>query len=172
MGKDCGGNFLYLDNGVKDCSGCMVPHKRENFDYMMGKLMEFHKKMCIRDSSTALWSMEAGIISVKGPWIMAFSAPDSVISLFISAIVDLTFSGSRFSEIHKSFNSILKPYSRITFTAFSENVATYICSFINFLSMSWKTKNVLRQGDESCLNYEKRMKSLVIRPPIIKKGCG
>lgn len=45
MGRDCGGNFLYLDNGVKDCSGCMVPHKRENYDHMMEKLMEFHKSL-------------------------------------------------------------------------------------------------------------------------------
>ncbi len=45
MGRDCGGNFLYLDNGVKDCSGCMVPHKRENYDHMMEKLMEFYKTL-------------------------------------------------------------------------------------------------------------------------------
>ncbi len=43
MGRECGGNFFYLDNGVKDCSGCAVPHKRSNYDYMMRKLTEFHR---------------------------------------------------------------------------------------------------------------------------------
>lgn len=27
--KDCGGNFKILDNGVKDCSNCNVPHDPE-----------------------------------------------------------------------------------------------------------------------------------------------
>ena len=30
MGRDCGGNFKYLENGVKDCSGCLLPHRRKN----------------------------------------------------------------------------------------------------------------------------------------------
>ncbi len=40
LGKDCGGNFLYHDNGIKDCSGCTLPHKPENYDYILKKLSE------------------------------------------------------------------------------------------------------------------------------------
>lgn len=36
----CGGNFKYTDNGIKDCSGCMVPHKRDNYGYIMSKYGE------------------------------------------------------------------------------------------------------------------------------------
>ena len=31
LGKNCGGNFKILENGVKDCSGCLRPHLRENY---------------------------------------------------------------------------------------------------------------------------------------------
>ena len=37
-GEDCGGNFIILENGTKDCSGCLVPHKRDNYDLIMKKL--------------------------------------------------------------------------------------------------------------------------------------
>ncbi len=42
MGRDCGGNYSYMENGVKDCSGCKVPHMKDNYDYMMGKITEFY----------------------------------------------------------------------------------------------------------------------------------
>lgn len=47
LGDQCGGNFTYTESGIKDCSGCMVPHKRENYDRIMEKmplLMELAKK--------------------------------------------------------------------------------------------------------------------------------
>ena len=31
LGRKCGGNFTYLESGVKDCSECLVPHRRENY---------------------------------------------------------------------------------------------------------------------------------------------
>ena len=31
LGRKCGGNFTYLESGVKDCSKCLVPHRRENY---------------------------------------------------------------------------------------------------------------------------------------------
>lgn len=40
MGENCGGNFEILENGVKDCSGCLVPHKAENYDFIINKLCE------------------------------------------------------------------------------------------------------------------------------------
>lgn len=35
---DCGGDFVILENGVKDCSACLLPHRPENYRYMMEKL--------------------------------------------------------------------------------------------------------------------------------------
>lgn len=31
LGDACGGNFTYTPDGIKDCSGCLRPHKRENY---------------------------------------------------------------------------------------------------------------------------------------------
>ena len=38
LGDKCGGNFTYLDNGIKDCSNCLLPHCRENYDRIMEKI--------------------------------------------------------------------------------------------------------------------------------------
>lgn len=38
----CGGNFKYHD-GIKDCSDCLVPHKRGNYGYIMSKYGELMK---------------------------------------------------------------------------------------------------------------------------------
>ena len=40
LGEKCGGNYKLLANGVKDCSGCMVPHKRNNYDYIGSRFKE------------------------------------------------------------------------------------------------------------------------------------
>ena len=40
LGDKCGGNFKYTDKGVKDCTDCLLPHKRKNFGYIMGKYNE------------------------------------------------------------------------------------------------------------------------------------
>ena len=47
LGDKCGGNFRYLENGIKDCTNCSIPHRRENYDKIMGKMcvvMELAKK--------------------------------------------------------------------------------------------------------------------------------
>lgn len=47
LGENCGGNFRYMENGVKDCTNCLLPHKLENYDYIMKKypeIMEFARK--------------------------------------------------------------------------------------------------------------------------------
>ncbi len=36
----CGGNFRYTDKGIKDCSKCTLPHKKDNYDYIMGKFKD------------------------------------------------------------------------------------------------------------------------------------
>ena len=38
LGPDCGGNFRLTKSGVKDCTGCLVPHRRENYEKIMEKL--------------------------------------------------------------------------------------------------------------------------------------
>lgn len=40
LGDKCGGNFRYLENGIKDCSGCLLPHKKDCYDYVIGKYPE------------------------------------------------------------------------------------------------------------------------------------
>ena len=36
----CGGNFIYTEDGIKDCSRCLVPHKKDNYGYIMSKYGE------------------------------------------------------------------------------------------------------------------------------------
>ena len=38
LGDQCGGNFSYLENGIKDCSNCLIPHRAENYDRIMEKM--------------------------------------------------------------------------------------------------------------------------------------
>lgn len=49
MLKDnCGGNFKY-NNGIKDCSDCMIPHSEGGYDYIMSKMGEVIEKASERD---------------------------------------------------------------------------------------------------------------------------
>lgn len=34
LGENCGGNYRYTETGIKDCSGCLRPHRRENYEAM------------------------------------------------------------------------------------------------------------------------------------------
>ncbi|EML6501812.1 cysteine-rich small domain-containing protein [Clostridioides difficile] len=43
LGENCGGNFKYTDKGIKDCSNCMLPHKKDNYNYIMGKFQDLVK---------------------------------------------------------------------------------------------------------------------------------
>ena len=47
LGDGCGGNFKYTEKGVKDCSGCGLPHSPGGYDYIMdkfGEIIELVKK--------------------------------------------------------------------------------------------------------------------------------
>ena len=47
LGDRCGGNFSYTENGIKDCSACLRPHRREQHDRIiaqMGLVLELAKK--------------------------------------------------------------------------------------------------------------------------------
>ena len=45
LGKRCGGEFVYLPNGVKDCSGCLFPHRKENYRTVIEKLTDSARTM-------------------------------------------------------------------------------------------------------------------------------
>ena len=36
----CGGNFRYTETGIKDCTNCTLPHRRDNYDYIIGKFKD------------------------------------------------------------------------------------------------------------------------------------
>lgn len=38
LGDKCGGAFTYTEKGIKDCSGCLVPHRRENYERIVEKM--------------------------------------------------------------------------------------------------------------------------------------
>lgn len=40
LGKECGGQYRILENGVKDCSDCLFPHRPENYDKVVQKLQQ------------------------------------------------------------------------------------------------------------------------------------
>ncbi len=47
LGDQCGGNFTYTEQGIKDCSACLRPHSREQYGSVCEKLrqvMEMAKK--------------------------------------------------------------------------------------------------------------------------------
>ena len=37
LGRECGGNFVYTENGIKDCSKCMIPHSKSAYEYIIDK---------------------------------------------------------------------------------------------------------------------------------------
>lgn len=38
LGRDCGGNFTVLENGVKSCENCLVPHGPDSWDRLMERI--------------------------------------------------------------------------------------------------------------------------------------
>lgn len=45
LGRECGGNFSYTENGIKSCSDCLVPHSENGYDYILSKLVLLNEKM-------------------------------------------------------------------------------------------------------------------------------
>ena len=37
LGEDCGGDFVYTDTGVKDCSECVLPHRPDAFERILSR---------------------------------------------------------------------------------------------------------------------------------------
>lgn len=42
LGVKCGGDFTVLENGIKDCSHCLFPHMKENYDLIIDRLKELY----------------------------------------------------------------------------------------------------------------------------------
>lgn len=40
LGDRCGGSFRYTEKGIKDCSGCLRPHIRENYSTICEKMTD------------------------------------------------------------------------------------------------------------------------------------
>ena len=40
LGDKCGGNFEYIDDKVKNCSNCLIPHSKDGYEYISKKLGE------------------------------------------------------------------------------------------------------------------------------------
>ena len=52
LGEKCNGNYTYTVTGVKDCTNCTIPHRRESYDYIVGRFQELDavaKKMNLQD---------------------------------------------------------------------------------------------------------------------------
>lgn len=40
LGTKCGGNPKMLDNGIKDCSGCILPHRKGGYETIVSRYQE------------------------------------------------------------------------------------------------------------------------------------
>ena len=40
LGERCGGNFVYTSYGIKDCSKCLFPHRRESYEVIVRRFSE------------------------------------------------------------------------------------------------------------------------------------
>ena len=45
LGEDCGGNFTYTREGIKDCSGCLIPHQAGSYEYIAARCGELVERM-------------------------------------------------------------------------------------------------------------------------------
>ena len=37
LGEECGGNCTYTADGIKDCSACLIPHRRDAVEYVTAR---------------------------------------------------------------------------------------------------------------------------------------
>jgi len=43
LGENCGGSYSYTSGGIKDCSACLRPHRREGYDDLLCRLEELQE---------------------------------------------------------------------------------------------------------------------------------
>ena len=40
LGDKCGGNFVYIEGGIKDCSNCTIPHTEAGSEHVRSRLRQ------------------------------------------------------------------------------------------------------------------------------------
>lgn len=40
LGANCGGNYRYTKEGIKDCTNCTLPHSKGGYEYILSKFQE------------------------------------------------------------------------------------------------------------------------------------
>ena len=40
LGDRCGGNFAYTEQGIKDCSGCLIPHAPGGYERVLERFQD------------------------------------------------------------------------------------------------------------------------------------
>ena len=53
LGKSCGGNCEFLENGVKSCMNCGFPHHRKNYDKITSRFQEIVDVMAASNKAEA-----------------------------------------------------------------------------------------------------------------------
>lgn len=53
LGKSCGGAFRYTEEGVKDCSGCTFPHRKDNYDRMIARFQDIAALVRLADGKAS-----------------------------------------------------------------------------------------------------------------------
>ncbi len=43
LGRKCGGNCTYTENGIKDCSSCSFPHWQSNYPLVLERYADINK---------------------------------------------------------------------------------------------------------------------------------
>ncbi len=43
LGDKCGGSFRFLENGIKDCSNCLIPHSPDGYELITTYFPEIAK---------------------------------------------------------------------------------------------------------------------------------
>ena len=52
LGRKCGGNCRYTENGVKSCKDCAFPHHRKNYDQVIARFPEIREAVCRMDGES------------------------------------------------------------------------------------------------------------------------
>lgn len=53
LGRQCGGHFRYTQKGIKDCTGCLIPHEKENYDSITGRFSDIRRVISLVDGRSA-----------------------------------------------------------------------------------------------------------------------
>ena len=60
LGKMCGGNYSYTENGFKDCTNCSFPHRKGNYEKVLERYEDIVELIGYIDESYG-----KGLIDVK-----------------------------------------------------------------------------------------------------------